>query len=137
MYRRIMVGHTATVSTFVTVVGQPYSPAFAGNGGFRRGIPYFPSILSNIPYILITYSFFSADIGSSPVHHINVKIIARITRVFPYKATFISLIDCFLQPSPLDPKLSLILYFLLVRIPSDKNVSCVSFHGKTYNQSAL
>ncbi len=33
--RRRMVGDTATVSTLVTVVGQPYSPVFAGKGGFR------------------------------------------------------------------------------------------------------
>eukprot|EP00983_Pelagomonas_calceolata_P073099 1152009-Pelagomonas_calceolata.AAC.2 len=34
-----MVGHTATVSTLVTVVGHPYRPTLAGNGGFRRGLP--------------------------------------------------------------------------------------------------
>jgi hypothetical protein len=39
----IMVGHTATVSTLVTVVGQPYSPALAGKGGFILGLPGFPS----------------------------------------------------------------------------------------------
>mmetsp|Transcript_11728 Transcript_11728/g.40812 ORF Transcript_11728/g.40812 Transcript_11728/m.40812 type:complete len:211 (+) Transcript_11728:434-1066(+) len=38
-----MVGATATVSTLVTVVGQPYSPTPAGNGGFRRGLPVLPS----------------------------------------------------------------------------------------------
>ena len=38
-----MVGTTATVSTFVTVVGQPYKPAFAGKGGFIRGLPDLPS----------------------------------------------------------------------------------------------
>ena len=32
--RRRIVGDTATVSTFVTVVGQPYRPVFAGKGGF-------------------------------------------------------------------------------------------------------
>jgi hypothetical protein len=41
--RRQIVGATATVSTFVTVVGQPNSPISAGNGGFRRGLPCFPS----------------------------------------------------------------------------------------------
>jgi len=44
-----MVGQTATVSTFVTVVGQPYKPALAGKGGFRRGRPGFPSRLSINP----------------------------------------------------------------------------------------
>mmetsp|Transcript_14050 Transcript_14050/g.39933 ORF Transcript_14050/g.39933 Transcript_14050/m.39933 type:complete len:211 (-) Transcript_14050:505-1137(-) len=44
--RRMMVGATATVSTLVTVVGQPYNPTFAGNGGFKRGFPVFPSRLS-------------------------------------------------------------------------------------------
>ena len=38
-----IVGHTATVSTLVTVVGQPYTPAFAGNGGLSRGRPGLPS----------------------------------------------------------------------------------------------
>ncbi len=33
--RRRMVGDTATVSTLVTVVGQPYRPVFAGKGGFN------------------------------------------------------------------------------------------------------
>ncbi len=37
-----MVGATATVSTFVTVVGQPKTPTLAGNGGFRRGLPWRP-----------------------------------------------------------------------------------------------
>merc|ERR1719153_244452 len=41
-----MVGATATVSTLVTVVGQPKTPTSAGNGGFRRGWPCFPSRLS-------------------------------------------------------------------------------------------
>jgi hypothetical protein len=34
-----MSGETATVSTLVTVVGQPNTPTSAGNGGFRRGLP--------------------------------------------------------------------------------------------------
>ena len=41
-----IVGTTATVSTLDTVVGHPYSPAFAGKGGFNRGWPFFPSRLS-------------------------------------------------------------------------------------------
>ena len=41
--RRKMVGATATVSTFVTVVGHPYSPTPAGNGGLSLGFPCFPS----------------------------------------------------------------------------------------------
>jgi hypothetical protein len=40
---RIIVGQTATVSTFVTVVGQLKTPLFAGKGGFKRGFPGFPS----------------------------------------------------------------------------------------------
>lgn len=38
----IIVGQTATVSTFVTVVGQLKTPLFAGNGGFSLGFPVFP-----------------------------------------------------------------------------------------------
>ena len=34
-----IVGATATVSTLVTVVGQPKTPTSAGKGGFRRGLP--------------------------------------------------------------------------------------------------
>ena len=45
-----MVGHTATVSTFVTVVGHPYKPALAGKGGFSLGFPVLPSRLSIRPY---------------------------------------------------------------------------------------
>src|SRR5690606_7288745 len=41
--RRRMVGDTATVSTLVTVVGQPNTPTLAGNGGFKRGLPCRPS----------------------------------------------------------------------------------------------
>eukprot|EP00955_Chlamydomonas_euryale_P077147 362866-Chlamydomonas_euryale.AAC.18 len=41
--RRRMVGDTATVSTFVTVVGHPYKPTAAGKGGFSRGFPCLPS----------------------------------------------------------------------------------------------
>jgi hypothetical protein len=46
---RIMVGHRATVSTLVTVDGHPHSPALAGNGGFKRGLPVLPSKLSIRP----------------------------------------------------------------------------------------
>lgn len=41
-----MVGATATVSTLVTVVGQPKSPILAGKGGFNLGLPCLPSRLS-------------------------------------------------------------------------------------------
>lgn len=41
--RRRMVGETETVSTLVTVVGHPYRPTPAGNGGFKRGLPCLPS----------------------------------------------------------------------------------------------
>ena len=40
-------GTTDTVSTFETVVGHPYRPTLAGNGGFSLGCPFFPSRLSN------------------------------------------------------------------------------------------
>lgn len=39
----MMVGQTATVSTFVTVVGMLKTPELAGNGGFNLGFPGFPS----------------------------------------------------------------------------------------------
>lgn len=39
---RIIVGHTATVQTLVTVVGQLNTPLLAGNGGFNLGLPVFP-----------------------------------------------------------------------------------------------
>ena len=45
--RRRMVGATAMLSTLFTVVGQPYSPTAAGNGGFSRGMPFLPSRLSS------------------------------------------------------------------------------------------
>jgi len=41
--RLMMVGHTATVSTLVTVVGQLKTPELAGKGGFSLGLPGFPS----------------------------------------------------------------------------------------------
>jgi hypothetical protein len=44
-----MVGQTATVSTFVTVVGQLKTPLLAGNGGFSLGFPGLPSKLSIRP----------------------------------------------------------------------------------------
>lgn len=45
----IIVGQTATVSTFVTVVGQLKTPLLAGNGGLSLGFPGFPSKLSISP----------------------------------------------------------------------------------------
>lgn len=45
---RKIVGATATVSTFVTVEGHPYSPTFAGNGGLSRGFPWEPKNQSMI-----------------------------------------------------------------------------------------
>lgn len=41
--RRQIVGATATVSTLVTVVGQPNRPISAGNGGLSLGLPCLPS----------------------------------------------------------------------------------------------
>lgn len=45
----MMVGQTATVYTFVTVVGQLKTPLLAGNGGFNLGLPGLPSRLSIKP----------------------------------------------------------------------------------------
>lgn len=42
----IIVGTTATVSTLVTVEGQPKTPILAGNGGLDLGSPFYPSRLS-------------------------------------------------------------------------------------------
>lgn len=41
--RRQIVGATATVSTLLTVVGQPKTPTSAGKGGLSRGLPALPS----------------------------------------------------------------------------------------------
>src|SRR6266480_4658894 len=38
-----IVGETATVSTFATVLGHPKRPTAAGNGGLSRCLPGFPS----------------------------------------------------------------------------------------------
>lgn len=46
---RMIVGQTATVYTFVTVVGILKTPLLAGNGGFNLGLPGFPSRLSIKP----------------------------------------------------------------------------------------
>src|SRR5579875_54743 len=44
----LMIGTTAaSVSTLFTTVGQSYKPFTAGNGGFKRGFPLFPSSDSN------------------------------------------------------------------------------------------
>ena len=42
-----IVGTTANVSTLLIIVGHPYNPISAGNGGFNLGSPFFPSRLSN------------------------------------------------------------------------------------------
>ena len=42
-----IVGTTAIVSTLLIIVGHPYNPISAGNGGFNLGSPFFPSRLSN------------------------------------------------------------------------------------------
>ena len=36
-------GTVANVSVLLIVVGLPYSPKLAGNGGLKRGCPFFPS----------------------------------------------------------------------------------------------
>ena len=41
-----IVGMTAIVSTLFTIVGHPYRPIKAGNGGLSLGCPFFPSKLS-------------------------------------------------------------------------------------------
>ena len=42
-----IVGTTAIVSTLLIIVGQPYKPTSAGNGGFILGWPFLPSKLSS------------------------------------------------------------------------------------------
>ena len=42
-----IVGTAATVSTLLIIVGHPYNPIYAGNGGFNLGWPFFPSKLSS------------------------------------------------------------------------------------------
>ena len=42
-----IVGTAAIVSTLLIIVGHPYRPTRAGNGGFNLGWPLLPSILSN------------------------------------------------------------------------------------------
>ena len=42
-----IVGTTEIVSTLLTIVGQPYNPINAGNGGFSLGCPFFPYRLSS------------------------------------------------------------------------------------------
>ena len=42
-----IVGTTAIVSTLLIIVGQPYNPIKAGNGGFNLGCPFLPSKLSS------------------------------------------------------------------------------------------
>ena len=42
-----IVGITAIVYTLLTIVGHPYKPTKAGNGGLSLGCPFLPSKLSN------------------------------------------------------------------------------------------
>src|SRR5580700_5273480 len=46
---RRMVGTEAKLSVLLTVVGAPYTPKFAGNGGLKRGLPGLPSSDSSRP----------------------------------------------------------------------------------------
>ena len=65
-----MMGATqAMVSTLLMTVGHPNSPTTAGNGGLRRGKPFFPSSDSN------KRCFFAANIstGTGVDNHINIK----------------------------------------------------------------
>ena len=54
IYLRQIAGVEDIVSTFETVVGQPYNPTPAGNGGLILGLPVFPSKLSSIAYQVST-----------------------------------------------------------------------------------
>ena len=40
---RMMAGTAAKLSVLFTVVGRPYKPRCAGNGGLKRGLPGLPS----------------------------------------------------------------------------------------------
>ena len=44
-----IVGTEARVWVLLTVVGRPYSPKLAGNGGLKRGLPGLPSSDSSNP----------------------------------------------------------------------------------------
>merc|ERR1719225_797962 len=65
-----IVGATATVSTLVTVVGQPNTPTSAGKGGFRRGLPCLPSRLSR------ERSLLAADVGARSAVNEQVEVIS-------------------------------------------------------------
>ena len=40
---RMIAGTDAKLSVLLIVVGRPYRPKFAGNGGLNRGMPFLPS----------------------------------------------------------------------------------------------
>mgnify|MGYP006933354753 FL=1 len=100
-YLLMMVGQTATVSTLVTVVGQPYKPTLAGNGGFSLGFPWLPSRLSIRAYRKkskaffaiagINYGFLSADIGTSTVVDINIEVVSTSASILSNQSLFICL----------------------------------------------
>mmetsp|Transcript_31918 Transcript_31918/g.41045 ORF Transcript_31918/g.41045 Transcript_31918/m.41045 type:complete len:253 (+) Transcript_31918:1534-2292(+) len=89
--RRRMVGTTAMDSTLFTVVGQPYRPAPAGNGGFMRGMPFFAFEAFQ------KCGFFAANVGACPMMQEEIKVPTRTSCVFAQKASVVSFVDCGLQ----------------------------------------
>ena len=59
--RRRIVGTTAMDSTLLTVVGHPYNPTFAGNGGFKRVAPFSLPNFQATPFLLHIYMLLHHD----------------------------------------------------------------------------
>jgi len=114
-----IVGATATVSTLATVVGHPNNPTSAGKGGFKRGFPCFPSILS-------MSSFFATDVGPSTAMNANVKWITRATSVLAYESWSIGLINGLLNVRG-----------LLIEFSADVYVCCSCVHATRHPSMSL
>merc|ERR1719330_2157764 len=106
-----IVGATATVSTLVTVVGQPNTPTSAGNGGFRRGLPCFPSRDS-------------IRAGSSVDE--QVKVVSAAAGVLAQEPGLVSLSDGHLEVAG-----------LVVELSSDVDISSPGPHGPPGHQTSL
>ena len=75
------------LSTLLTVVGQPHTPIFAGNGGFSLGWPFLAFKTFDQRH------FLAADVGPCPAVNVDIVLPARTAGVFAEVARVVGFLN--------------------------------------------
>ena len=94
-------GTAAKVSVLLMVVGLPYRPKLAGNGGLKRGWPFLPSSDSS------SAGFLAADVGAEAVRRVQVEGEARCPGCSCPAARRVRLVERLLEAFVFGPDLAM------------------------------